>query len=58
METKMVAFKYLNDFGPKYIYKMFTKNSHITERHLQNTITDSRLPLRKSTNKLIEIIDT
>ena len=24
-ETKMTVFKSLNDFGPKYMYKMFTK---------------------------------
>ena len=48
-ETKMMVFKPFNDFGPKYMYKMFTKNSHFTERNLRNTTTDLRLPLRKST---------
>ena len=27
-ETRMMVFKSLNDFGPKYMYKMFTENSH------------------------------
>ena len=46
-ETKMMVFKSINDFGPTYIYKMFTRNSHLTERILRNTTTDLRLPLRK-----------
>ena len=29
-ETKMTVFKSLNDFGPKYMHKMFIKNSHFT----------------------------
>ena len=49
-ETKMMAFKSLNDFGSNYMYKMFIndfgKNSHFTERKLRNTTTDFRLPLR------------
>ena len=45
----MMVFKSLNDFGPKYMYKMFTKNSHLTERNLLSTTTDFKLPLRKST---------
>ena len=47
-ETKMMVFKSINDFGPKYMYKMFTRNSYLTERILRNTTTDLRLPLRKS----------
>ena len=47
-ETTMIVFKSRNDFGPKYLYKMFAKNSHFTERNLRNTTTDLRLPLRKS----------
>ena len=46
---KMMVFKTLNDLGPKYMYDMFTKNSHFIERNLRNTTTDLRLPLRKST---------
>ena len=48
-ETKLTVLKSLNDLGPKYMYKMFTKNSHLTERNLRNTTTDLRLPWRKST---------
>ena len=48
-EMKMMVFTSLNDFGPKYMYKMFTRNSHFTERILRNATTDLRLPLRKST---------
>ena len=48
-ETKMMVFKSLNDFGPQYMYNMFTKNSNLSERNLRNTTTDLRLPLRKST---------
>ena len=48
-ETKLTVFKSLNDLGPNYMYKMFTKNSHLTERNLRNTTTDLRLPWRKST---------
>ena len=33
-ETKMTVFKSLNHFGPNYMYNMFTKNSHFTERNL------------------------
>ena len=47
-ETKMTVFTSLTDFGPKYVYKMFTKNSRFTERNLRNTTTDLMLPLRKS----------
>ena len=36
-ETKMMAFKSLNYLGPKYMYNMFTKNSHFTEYNLRNT---------------------
>ena len=48
-ETKLTIFKSLNDLGPNYMYKMFTKNSHFTERNLRNTTTELRLPWRKST---------
>ena len=39
----------INEFGPKYMYKMFIKYSHLTERILRNTTTYGRLPLKKST---------
>ena len=48
-ETKMMAIKPINDFGPTYMYKMFTRNSHLTERILRNTTINLRLPLTKST---------
>ena len=48
-ETKLMVCKSINDFGLKYRYKMFTRNSHLTERIPRNTTTDLRLPLRKST---------
>ena len=48
-ETKLMAFKSIHDFGPKYMYKMFTRNSLLTERILRNTTSNLRLPLRKST---------
>jgi len=48
-ETKMMVFKSHNDFGPKYMYKMFRRHSHLTERILRKTTTDLKLPLRKST---------
>ena len=48
-ETRLMVFKSLNDLGPNYMYKIFTKNSHFTERNLRNTTTDLRLPWRKST---------
>ena len=48
-EKKLMVFKSLNDVGPKYMYNMFTKNSHFTERNLRSTTTDLRLRLRKST---------
>ena len=47
-ETKMMVFKSINDFGPEYMYKMFTRNSHLKERILRNTTTYLRLPWRKS----------
>ena len=48
-ETKLMVFKSLNDLGPKYMYNMFTKNSHFTKRNLRHSTTYLRLPLRKST---------
>ena len=45
----MMVFKSVNDFGPQYMHKMFTKKSPFTERSLRNTPTDIRIPLRKST---------
>ena len=48
-ETKMMAFKSVNDFEPHYMHKILTKNSHFSERNLRNTAIDLRLPLRKST---------
>ena len=47
-EMKMMVLKSVNDFGPHYLHKMFTKNSHFTERSLRNTVTGLRLPMRKS----------
>ena len=46
--AKTMVFKSLNEFGPKYMHKIFTKNSHFTERNLRSTSTELRLPLRKS----------
>ena len=40
-ETKMMVFKSINDFGPKYRYKMFIRNSHLTEGILRNTTSFS-----------------
>ena len=48
-ETEMMVSKSLNDFGPKYMYKMFIRNSHLNGRILRNTNIDLRLPLIKST---------
>ena len=48
-ETKMMVLKSLDDFGAQYMYEMFTKTRHFIERNLRKTITNFRLPLRKST---------
>jgi len=42
-ERKMMVFKSINDFGPKYMYKMFTRNSHLTECILWNTTTFEKM---------------
>ena len=54
-ETKMMVFKSLTDLGPKYMYNMFSKDSHFTERDLRNTTTDLRRPLRKSTTNIVSL---
>ena len=47
-EAKMMVFKSVNDFGPHYMQKMFTRNPHFSERLLRNTANDLKLSLRKS----------
>ena len=37
-ETKMIVLTSINDFGPKYMHKMFTRNSHFIERILRNIV--------------------
>ena len=49
-ETQMMVFKSINDFGQKYMYKIFTRTSHLIHRVLRNTTTDLRLPWDRKTS--------
>ena len=49
-ESKTMVFKSLNDLAPQYLCNLFTKNSECSSRSLRNTVTDLRLPKKKSAN--------
>ena len=47
-DTKLVVFKSLNGLAPQYLSDLFTKNLQIAPYNLRNTVTDLRLPKKKT----------
>ena len=47
-DTKLMVFKSLNGLAPQYLSDLFTKNLQIAPYNLCNTVTDLRLPKKKT----------
>ena len=47
-ESKTMVFKSPNELAPQYLRNLFTKNSQCATHNLRNTLTDLRLPKRKT----------
>ena len=48
-QSKIVTFKSLRNFAPRYLCELFNKNSSCSSRNLHNTNTDVRLPKKNTT---------
>ena len=49
-KTKTIVFKSLSDLAHQYLCNLFTRNSACSSRSLRNTVTDLRLPKKRSAN--------
>ena len=49
-ESKTMVFKSLHELAPQYLCDLFTRNSKCSSYVLRNSETDSRLPMKKSSN--------
>ena len=49
-ETKTMVFKSLHNLAPEYLCSLFTGNSQCSAHTLRNTVTDLKLPRKKSAN--------
>ena len=49
-ESKTMVFKSLNELAPQYLCDLFTQNSSCSSYSLRDTVTDLRLPMKRSAN--------
>ena len=47
-DTKIMVFKSLSGLAPQYLSDFFTKNLQVAHYNLRNTVTDLRLPKKKT----------